>query len=134
MEQLVDARTQELRQAGAAISESIDYASRLQRNLLPPKHLLENHLGQVAVIWQPKDVGGGDFYWFGQIGNQHVLVAMDCTGHGVTGAFMTFIAHSALEQICSSQKSSANMGKPDLYCQLYYQLFITGNQYTRFIS
>ncbi|MBT6256831.1 MAG: SpoIIE family protein phosphatase [Alphaproteobacteria bacterium] len=68
----------------------------------------------MAVIWQPKDVVGGDFYWFGQIGNQHVLVAMDCTGHGVTGAFMTFIAHSALEQICSSQKSSANMGKPDL--------------------
>ena len=51
LEQLVDARTQELRQAGAAIPESIDYASRLQRNLLPPKHLLENHLGQVAVIW-----------------------------------------------------------------------------------
>jgi serine phosphatase RsbU (regulator of sigma subunit) len=114
LEQLVDARTQELRQAGSAISESIDYASRLQRNLLPPKHILEKHLGHVAVIWQPKDVVGGDFHWFGQIGNQHVLVAMDCTGHGVPGAFMTIIAHSALEQISSSQNASADMGKPDL--------------------
>lgn len=114
LEQLVDARTKELRLAGTAISESIDYASRLQRNLLPPKHQLEDHLGEVAVIWQPKDVVGGDFHWFGQIGTQHVMVAMDCTGHGVPGAFMTLIAHSALEQIQSSQNTLAEMGESNI--------------------
>ena len=116
LEQLVDARTKELRLAGTAISESIDYASRLQRNLLPPKHQLEDHLGEgeVAVIWQPKDVVDGDFHWFGQIGTQHVMVAMDCTGHGVPGAFMTLIAHSALEQIRSSQNTLAEMGESNI--------------------
>lgn len=113
LEHLVDARTKELRQAGMAISESIDYASRLQRNLLPPKHLLEQQLGQVSVIWQPKDVVGGDFHWYGQIGSQYVLVAMDCTGHGVPGAFMTILAHSALEQIRSSQNALITMGDPE---------------------
>lgn len=114
LEQLVDARTQELRQTHSAISEFIDYASQLQHNLLPPKHILEKHLGHVAAIWHPKDVVGGDFHWFGQIGNQHVLVAMDFTGHGVPGAFMTIIAHSVLEQIGSSQNASTDMGKPYL--------------------
>lgn len=114
LEQLVDARTKELRLAGTAISESIDYANRLQRNLLPPKHQLEDHLGEVAVIWQPKDVVSGDFHWFGQIGTQHVMVAMDCTGHGVPGAFMTLIAHSALEQIQSSQNTLAEMGESNI--------------------
>ena len=78
------------------------------------KEYIRKHLGQVAVIWQPKDVVGGDFRWFGQIGNHHVLVAMDCTGHGVPGAFMTIIAHSTLEQVSLSQNACAGMGKPDL--------------------
>ncbi len=96
LEQLVHARTKRTSSWHRNI-RIID--AGLQRNLLPPKHQLEDHLGEVAVIWQPKDVVSGDFHWFGQIGTQHVMVAMDCTGHGVPGAFMTLIAHSALEQI-----------------------------------
>jgi hypothetical protein len=51
LEQLVEACTQELRQTDSAISEFIDYASQLQHNLLPPKHILEKRLGHVAAIW-----------------------------------------------------------------------------------
>lgn len=114
LEAVIDVRTKKLRQANTAISESIDYAALLQRNLLPPQHLLEEQIGEVAVIWQPKDVVSGDFYWSGQIGTKQVLVAMDCTGHGVPGAFMTMIAHSALEQIQSHQDALVDMGKPEL--------------------
>ena len=113
LEMVVDVRTKKLRQASKAISESIDYASLLQRNLLPTLHLLDEQIGEVAVIWQPKDVVGGDYYWSGQIGTKQVLVAMDCTGHGVSGALMTMIAHSALEQIQSHQDALVNKGKPE---------------------
>jgi serine phosphatase RsbU (regulator of sigma subunit) len=110
LEQMVEARTLNLRQAGQAISESIDYASRLQRGLLPSPHTLEDALGKVAVFWQPKDVVGGDFYWFGRIGTARVLVIMDCTGHGVPGAFMTILAHSVIEQICSNHNAVFRAG------------------------
>jgi serine phosphatase RsbU (regulator of sigma subunit) len=102
LEETIAARTQMLRQAGQAVSESIDYASKLQRGLLPSLNSLEEAFKKVSVFWQPKDVVGGDFYWSGQIGSAKVLVIMDCTGHGVPGAFMTIIAHSVIEQICTN--------------------------------
>jgi serine phosphatase RsbU (regulator of sigma subunit) len=111
LEQIIAARTLMLRQAGQAVSESIDYASKLQRGLLPSLDALEDAFGKVTVFWQPKDVVGGDFYWSGQMGTARVLVVMDCTGHGVPGAFMTIIAHSAMEQICATHNASHSLGK-----------------------
>ena len=68
LEETIAARTQMLRQAGQAVSESIDYASKLQRGLLPSLNSLEEAFKKVSVFWQPKDVVGGDFYWSGHIG------------------------------------------------------------------
>ena len=76
LEQIIAARTLMLRQAGQAVSESIDYASKLQRGLLPSLDALEDAFGKVTVFWQPKDVVGGNFYWSGQMGTARVLVVM----------------------------------------------------------
>ena len=109
LESIVSQRTDELLQSNQQISDSIDYASRIQRSLLPPKEAIATHFGEPAIIWQPKDVVGGDFYWHKTIGDTDYLVVMDCTGHGVPGAFMTLIATSALEQITSA--SMASLGR-----------------------
>ena len=109
LEAIVSQRTDELFQSNQQISDSIDYASRIQRSLLPPKDAITTQFGDHAIIWQPKDVVGGDFYWHKTIGDTDYLVVMDCTGHGVPGAFMTLIATSALEQITSA--SMASLGR-----------------------
>lgn len=106
LEQMVHTRTEELRDSNQQISDSIDYASRIQRSLLPSKTVMDNSFGSNAIIWQPKDVVGGDFYWHKTIGDRDYLVVMDCTGHGVPGAFMTLIATSTLEQISAAVMAS----------------------------
>ncbi len=98
LEQKVAERTRELQEKNNSIMESIDYAERLQRAILPP---LPQRLGISAdkcfVIWKPKDVVGGDMYWC-RGDDRFVLVAViDCTGHGVPGAFMTMTICSILD-------------------------------------
>ena len=106
LEKMVAKRTEELHLSNQHISDSIDYASRIQRSLLPDDQTLQRCLGDYSVIWQPKDVVGGDFYWHKTIGDRDFLVVMDCTGHGVPGAFMTLIATSTLEQITAATVAS----------------------------
>lgn len=105
LECMVAKRTDELRESNQQISDSIDYASRIQRSMLPNDTGLKAILGDTAITWHPKDVVGGDFYWHDTIGNRDYLVVMDCTGHGVPGAFMTLIATSTLEHIVSAIKA-----------------------------
>jgi len=82
--------------------DSVTYASSIQRGLLPTAEQLGHHLGRTRIIWQPKDLVGGDFYWVRRIGDSDYLVFFDCTGHGVPGAFMTLIVTSVLDQIAVS--------------------------------
>ena len=89
---------QELAQAFEFISSSIEYASKIQRALLPPEDFLAEGLADHFVIWEPRDVVGGDIYWFRQINGGYLIVLTDCTGHGVPGAFMTMIATGALDR------------------------------------
>jgi serine phosphatase RsbU (regulator of sigma subunit) len=80
--------------------ESIEYASVIQQSLLKPSEIAleqtlpDNHW----LIWQPRDVVGGDIFHFSQREDGFLAILFDCTGHGVPGAFMTLIAESALEQ------------------------------------
>nr|CRH05981.1 membrane protein of unknown function[Include 3 copies of Extracellular solute-binding protein domain, HAMP linker domain and Sporulation stage II, protein E C-terminal] [Candidatus Magnetococcus massalia] len=98
LENKVKARTQELSEAYDVISSSIQYASRIQRALLPRKGMMEAFFDDHFVVWEPRDVVGGDLYWFESWGEGRLLILGDCTGHGVPGAFMTMIANGALEQ------------------------------------
>jgi serine phosphatase RsbU (regulator of sigma subunit) len=105
LEQRVQERTSDLEQANQEmataqkkIGDSIDYASLIQRSILPDRELL-NVLGEHhSVLWRPRDVVGGDFYVFRSEPRRYLLGVVDCAGHGVPGALMTMLAHAALDQ------------------------------------
>ena len=83
------------------ISGSIDYASRIQRAVLPDDTLFSSLLADHMVMWEPRDVVGGDIYWCRLWGDGFLMILGDCTGHGVPGAFMTLIATGALDNALS---------------------------------
>jgi serine phosphatase RsbU (regulator of sigma subunit) len=85
--------------ANHRINDSIRYASRIQGALLPDGQALKGLVHDMAVGWWPRDVVGGDFYWAGRFGSRGLIALMDCTGHGVPGAFMTAIVATQLDRI-----------------------------------
>lgn len=86
-----------LEKAYTTISESIDYASHLQRAILPPQSRINRRFAEFFRIWRPRDVVGGDMYWVREWDGGTLVLLGDCTGHGVPGAFMTLIASAALD-------------------------------------
>ncbi|MCR6629800.1 MAG: SpoIIE family protein phosphatase [Magnetospirillum sp.] len=89
----------ELEKASRYINDGIRYASRIQTALLPDQGALSGLVDELAVGWQPLDIVGGDYYWAGAFGNKGVIAVMDCTGHGVPGAFMTAVVASSFSRI-----------------------------------
>lgn len=85
------------------ITDSIRYASRIQGAVLPSATLLSESLTDHFVLFLPRDIVSGDFYWFTKQGNRVVLVAADCTGHGVPGAFMSMLGVSFLYEIVNKE-------------------------------
>ena len=81
------------------ITASINYAQRIQFNLLPNEPLFDEHFADHFIMFSPKDIVSGDFYWMQKIDNKLVLVLGDCTGHGVPGAFMTLLGINLLNNI-----------------------------------
>ena len=90
----VEARHQE-------VQESIKYAKRIQQAIIPDNKFLEKILPEHFILWQPRDIVSGDFYWAKQMGQYLVIVAADCTGHGVPGAFMSMLGIAFLNEIVS---------------------------------
>ncbi|HTA82358.1 MAG TPA: two-component regulator propeller domain-containing protein [Bacteroidia bacterium] len=99
LEAKVEERTHELAQKNRDITSSIQYAKRIQQAILPPLEDIKQFLPQSFILYLPKDIVSGDFYWFGEQGNKLIMVAADCTGHGVPGALMSMIGHNLLNQI-----------------------------------
>lgn len=79
--------------------ESIRYAKRIQRTILPDKKAMDDVFNEYFIVFKPKDVVSGDFYWFNQNVNKAFVAVVDCTGHGVPGAFMSLIGYNLLNQI-----------------------------------
>ncbi|NGZ27992.1 MAG: transporter substrate-binding domain-containing protein, partial [Magnetococcales bacterium] len=92
------AAEEQLQKALNLISSSIQYASRIQRSILTPTDKLAETLPEHFVLWEPRDVVGGDMYWYRPWISGTLLLLGDCTGHGVPGAFITLIANGALDQ------------------------------------
>jgi len=86
------------------IMDSIHYASRIQEAVLPPDDYLQDILGNHFVLFKPRDIVSGDFYWATQRGNKTVIVAADSTGHGVPGAFMSMLGISFLNEIVNKEE------------------------------
>ena len=80
------------------ILDSINYAKRIQDTIFPPDELIRELLPQSFVLFKPKDVIGGDFYWLEKFDNKVFIAAVDCTGHGVPGALLSIIGYNLLSK------------------------------------
>jgi len=85
------------------ISQSIDYAQRLQGSILPDENILKKYLNDHFVLFKPKDKVSGDFYWWAHVESHTIITAADCTGHGVPGAFMSMLGTSFLREIVQKE-------------------------------
>ena len=81
------------------ITDSIHYASRIQRAVLPASRLLDEAEIKHFILYKPRDIVSGDFYWINQKDNKLIVAAADCTGHGVPGAFMSMLGMAFLNEI-----------------------------------
>jgi serine phosphatase RsbU (regulator of sigma subunit) len=81
------------------LKDSINYAERIQKAILPSRQDRAKVFEETAVFYRPRDGVSGDFYWFHSVGRVRMFSAIDCTGHGVPGAFMSLIGHNALERV-----------------------------------
>jgi tetratricopeptide (TPR) repeat protein len=86
-------------QQNKEITSSIEYAKRIQTALLPPQELIDAIIPESFILFKPRDIVSGDYYWLNQKGNKIISVTADCTGHGVPGAFMSMLGISFLNEI-----------------------------------
>jgi serine phosphatase RsbU (regulator of sigma subunit) len=91
------------------MTNSITYASRIQRGMLPPTNQIITVLPEHFILYMPRDIVSGDFYWFAEKEEVSLLAAADCTGHGVPGAFMSMICIALLDSIVYEK----NITSPD---------------------
>jgi len=85
----------EIEEKNRDITASIRYAERIQQAMLPR----EDTFQETFVLFMPKDIVSGDFYWMYDNGDQQFIAVVDCTGHGVPGAFMSIIGHNSLNKV-----------------------------------
>jgi serine phosphatase RsbU (regulator of sigma subunit) len=92
-----------------SITDSINYAKRLQTAILPPKDQVSVILSEHFLLYQPKDIVSGDFYWVSDHDHKFMVAAIDCTGHGVPGALLSIVGYNAIAQTVNEM----NITKPD---------------------
>jgi serine phosphatase RsbU (regulator of sigma subunit) len=120
----IEAQKEELAEKGNSladknqqITDSITYAKQIQDSLLPQLPTIKEVLPDSFIFFRPRDIVSGDFYWFTQIEDKIAFALVDCTGHGVPGAFMTVLANSLLNQIVIE----TGITSPDLIVSLLDQ-------------
>jgi len=86
------------------IVDSINYAQHIQQSILTSETEIKAHLKDFFVLYLPKDIVSGDFYWFTAHGSELFFVTVDCTGHGVPGAFLSMIGNTLLNEIVNFKK------------------------------
>lgn len=99
LEYKVNERTLELKEKNLKIMDSIDYAKKLQETIIASDQEMRDSFKDSFVLWLPRDIVGGDFYWLRKTGNKVILAVADCTGHGVPGALMTMTIAPVLNHI-----------------------------------
>lgn len=112
IETIVQERTAEISEKNKVLhvinkdlTDSIIYARRIQEAILPLDSIINSQVPRFTVFYEPKDIVSGDFYWFYHRDNVIYFAVVDCTGHGVPGAFMAVLGYSLLNQVVNSSKS-----------------------------
>jgi serine phosphatase RsbU (regulator of sigma subunit) len=102
LENKVKERTAQIEAQKEEITSSIEYASRIQMAMLPEDDHFRNSFSDYFVIFRPRDIVSGDFYWIGEDEHKIFFTVADCTGHGVPGAFMSTLGISTLDEIITN--------------------------------
>jgi serine phosphatase RsbU (regulator of sigma subunit) len=97
----IDATRKYIESRHANLTQSINYALRIQQALLPSEDLLKQFFPNHFILYRPRNIVSGDFYWTKQINNKTIVAVSDCTGHGVPGAFMSLLGIAFLNEIAS---------------------------------
>ncbi|OFX26987.1 MAG: hypothetical protein A2033_15950 [Bacteroidetes bacterium GWA2_31_9] len=100
----INAQKDHIEQIHKEITESIHYARNIQRAILPSVETANDVLCEHFILYKPKDIVSGDFYWFTKINGWLIFCAADCTGHGVPGAFMSMLGVTFLDEIVNDMK------------------------------
>lgn len=88
----------ELEEKNKEITDSIQYAKRIQNAILPPSKVVKEYLQESFIYYKPKDIVAGDFYWLEQTEEKVLFAAADCTGHGVPGAMVSVVCNNGLNR------------------------------------
>jgi serine phosphatase RsbU (regulator of sigma subunit) len=96
--ELIEVQKVELELRDRNITDSLIYAQRIQEALLPSESYFRKHFADSFILFKPKNIVSGDFYWIGEKGEKIFVVAADCTGHGVPGALMSMIGLKIIEK------------------------------------
>ncbi|HLP74989.1 MAG TPA: SpoIIE family protein phosphatase [Bacteroidales bacterium] len=112
LEEKVKERTKKIEQQKEKIEEqkkhitdSIFYARRIQNAILPSFQLIDRNLKEYFILYMPKDIVSGDFYWMNEADGLFMIAAVDCTGHGVPGAFMSIVGFNQLNHAVNVRKA-----------------------------
>lgn len=104
--EILNKQNVELESINKKISDSINYASRIQQAILPFRPAIENDFAGAFIFYRPRDIVSGDFYWYHNTGQERIIAAIDCTGHSVPGAFMSMIANTLLNEIIKAKNET----------------------------
>ena len=105
----IEKQNEKISELYTEVTDSIRYAKRLQQAILPPDDLVQRILPNSFVLYKPKDIVSGDFYWMDQKNEKTYFSAVDCTGHGVPGAFMSIVGYNALNNALSKCDTPAEI-------------------------
>jgi len=100
----ISAQKDIIEEKNRSITDSIEYASRIQTAVLPSLNFFDEWKLENFILFKPKDIVSGDFYWGQKKGHMLCFAAADCTGHGVPGAFMSMLGNAYLNDIINSRK------------------------------
>ncbi|MBI4646787.1 MAG: DUF4154 domain-containing protein [Bacteroidia bacterium] len=95
-----------LLKTNTVLTASIEYAKKIQEAILPSDQLIRQYLENFFIFFRPRDIVSGDFYWFADKGDNFYIAVVDCTGHGVPGAFMSMIGNTLLNEIINEKRLS----------------------------
>ncbi len=125
---MVTAQKDEIQQQKEAMTDSIEYAKRIQAATFPPDEVLRYLLPKHFILYKPLDIVSGDFYWLTQKKDKIIFAVADCTGHGVPGAFMSMLGSALLKDIVNNMKNTlqANVILNELSDQVIMSLRQTG--------
>ncbi len=124
----ISRQREELALKNKNIMDSILYAKRIQIALLPSSESFRAILPDSFVLFKPKDIVSGDFYWINQHGHKIYVAAVDCTGHGVPGAFVSIIGFELFRKITASKQGSNPAMILDTLNDNFSEIFSDGEQ------